>query len=58
MQGSDGQSFQALLSEYMAQMQKKKALSMGVASGIVSAVTAPMITMAMSLQLSTNLSIL
>lgn len=52
MEGNDDNNFQTLFSEYMSQIQKRKAISMGAASCLVSVITAPMLTLSMSLQLS------
>ena len=46
------ESFQELFAEYMSKVQKRKAATMGIASSLVTFVTAPMITLSTSLQLS------
>ncbi|CAI2370784.1 unnamed protein product [Moneuplotes crassus] len=48
----NAQSFQDLFSEYMAKIQKRKAISMGFASGVISLLTSPLLTLGMIKQLS------
>ena len=49
---SQAASFQQLLSEYMVKIQKRNAINTGFASCLISLVTAPMLTLATSMQLS------
>ena len=51
---NEAASFQKLLSEYMIKIQKRNAINTGIASCIVSIITAPMLTLATSMQLSFN----